>query len=76
VKLAKPGQDRRVDLPTIGLNTVQGAIDAGLAGIAVETGSALFLERDKAIAGANEAGLFLLGIDPADILEAADDDAC
>lgn len=64
VKLAKPGQNKRVDLPTIGQETVEGAIAAGLSGIAVEAGAALFLDREQAIAAADAAGLFVYGIDP------------
>lgn len=63
VKLAKPQQEKRVDLPTIGLATVQGAAGAGLVGIAAEAGRSLFLDRAETIAAADAAGLFLLGID-------------
>lgn len=64
VKLVKPGQDRRADLPTIGLTTVRGAAEAGLAGIAFEAGGTLFAERAAAIAEADARGLFLLGLGP------------
>ncbi len=67
VKLVKPGQDRRADLPTIGLATVQGAAAAGLVGIAFEAGGTLFAERAEAIAEADARGLFLLGLGPDDI---------
>ncbi|TDH36187.1 DUF1009 domain-containing protein [Pseudohoeflea suaedae] len=63
VKMCKPAQDMRADLPSIGPGTVQGAKAAGLAGIAIEVGRALVLERDVAIAAADEAGLFITGID-------------
>lgn len=62
VKLKKPGQDRRLDLPTIGIGTVRNAAAAGLAGVAVEAGNALVIERDKVIAAADAAGLFVVGI--------------
>ena len=65
VKTPKAGQEKRVDLPTIGLKTVELAAEAGLEGIAIAAGAALFLDRDEAIAKADEAGLFLLGIDGA-----------
>jgi len=67
VKLVKPGQDRRTDLPTLGLATVTGAADAGLAGIAYEAGGSLFAERAAAIAEADARGLFLLGLGPDEI---------
>lgn len=59
VKMAKPGQDRRFDLPAIGPRTVEGAARARLAGIALEAGAVLILERAATIAAADEAGLFL-----------------
>jgi DUF1009 family protein len=63
VKLSKPGQDRRVDLPTIGPTTLEGASAAHLQGVAVEAGSTLLLERPRLRALADDAGLFLVGID-------------
>jgi len=64
VKIAKPEQERRTDLPTIGVNTVTGAADAGLAGIAVEAGGSLIVDRDAVVEAANARGLFIVGIDP------------
>lgn len=72
VKLVKPGQDRRVDLPTIGLQTVRGAIAAGLRGIAFAAGATLLADRAAAIDAADTAGLFLLGLDPATTPEGGD----
>ena len=64
VKLPKPGQERRVDLPTIGTSTVERAIAAGLHGIAVEVGGALVVDRENVVARADAAGLFVTGIEP------------
>jgi DUF1009 family protein len=64
VKLAKPGQERRADLPAIGPDTVRGAAAAGLRGIAFEAGGTLIADRAATLAVAEETGLFLLGIDP------------
>jgi len=64
VKMKKPGQDRRLDLPTIGVNTVREAASAGLRGIAVETGGALVLGRDAVTAEADRMGLFVIGVSP------------
>lgn len=61
VKAPKKGQDLRVDLPAIGPETVASAARAGLAGIAVEAGRVLILDRDKVAAQAEKAGLFLFG---------------
>ena len=65
VKLVKPGQDRRADLPTVGPRTVLAASAAGLAGIAFEAGGTLLTDTGQCIAEADRTGLFLLGIDPA-----------
>jgi DUF1009 family protein len=64
VKLVKPGQDRRADLPTIGPQTLRGAAGAGLRGVAFEAGGTILAERDDAVAAADAAGLFLLGLGP------------
>jgi DUF1009 family protein len=66
VKLVKPGQDRRSDLPTIGPRTVAACLAGGLRGIAFEAGGTILVERDATIAAADRAGLFLLGIDPSE----------
>lgn len=64
VKLKKPGQDRRLDLPTIGTTTVREAAAAGLRGIAIEAGGALVLGREAVAAEADRLGLFVIGITP------------
>ena len=64
VKLCKPGQDLRADLPAIGPETLRLAKAAGLAGIAVEAGRSLVLERATLIAEADAGGLFVAGILP------------
>jgi UDP-2,3-diacylglucosamine hydrolase len=61
VKAPKPGQEQRVDLPTIGPETVRRAAEAGLAGIALAAGQVLMAERAATIAAADEHGLFLVG---------------
>jgi DUF1009 family protein len=58
-KTPKPQQERRIDLPTVGLRTIDGAQRAGLAGIAVLGGNALIPRMDEVIAAADAAGLFL-----------------
>lgn len=63
VKLRKPGQERRVDLPTIGAATVAAAAQAGLKGIAVEAGNALIVDRPEVARAADAAGLFVVGIE-------------
>ncbi|MGV4795987.1 LpxI family protein [Rhizobium sp. F40D2] len=63
VKLCKPQQDIRADLPAIGVSTILNAKKAGLGGIAVEAGRSLVLDRAAVIKAADEAGLFVCGID-------------
>jgi DUF1009 family protein len=62
VKTKKPQQERRADLPTIGVTTVHNAKMAGLRGIAVEAGSTLILGLPDVVAVADDAGLFVIGI--------------
>jgi DUF1009 family protein len=68
VKLVKPRQEVLADLPVIGPDTVRGAAAAGLAGIAIEAGSAhagtLVLDRAATVAAAEAAGIFLVAIRP------------
>jgi len=64
VKAAKPGQDRRVDLPAIGPRTIRSAKAAGLAGIAVLAGEVVLIHRRLLKQDADRAGLFLLGVKP------------
>ncbi|MEO5758588.1 MAG: LpxI family protein [Mesorhizobium sp.] len=66
VKCAKPGQELRADLPSIGPQTVESAHAAGLAGIAVEAGRSLILEGPATIARANALGLFIVGLPAAE----------
>lgn len=62
VKLSKPDQEKRADLPTIGTHTVALAKKAGLRGIAVEAGNTLIIEGDDMIKAANLAGIFIVGL--------------
>lgn len=64
VKLCKPGQDVRVDLPSAGLSTVTNALSAGLAGIALEAGRSLLLDQPDVLEFADRNGLFIVGIEP------------
>ena len=63
-KAPKPIQETRVDLPTIGLATVQAVARAGLAGIVGEAGRLLVLDREAVIELADELGVFILGVEP------------
>jgi DUF1009 family protein len=65
-KAPKPDQDRRVDLPTIGPDTVDQAARAGLAGIAWQAGGVIVLDRTEAVRRAQATGLFLWATDTQD----------
>ena len=60
-KAPKPIQERRVDMPTIGVATVMAATRAGLAGIVGEAGALLVIDRAAVIRAADSLGLFVLG---------------
>jgi DUF1009 family protein len=62
IKMKKPGQDRRADLPTVGDRTVERAIEAGLEGLAVHAGHCLLVNREAMVERADHAGLFITGI--------------
>ncbi len=62
VKVSKPSQETRVDLPAIGIETVHAAAAAGLSGIAVEAGGALVIGRDEVVEAADRARLFVIGV--------------
>jgi UDP-2,3-diacylglucosamine hydrolase len=62
VKGPKNGQDLRFDLPTIGPRTVEGAVKAELAGIAVAAGNTIVAEPQAMIETADAAGLFVTGL--------------
>ena len=66
VKRPKPQQERRIDLPTIGVTTVRGVAEAGLAGIAVAAGGALVVDRTAVAALADELGVFVYGFTEAE----------
>jgi DUF1009 family protein len=61
VKVAKPKQDMRFDVPIIGVQTVQIAAAAKVSVIAIEAGRTLLLERDAIIAAADRAQVSIVG---------------
>lgn len=64
VKCAKPDQEKRADMPTIGPDTIKAAHAAGLAGVGVEAGRSLILDYATTVRLADEHGLFVIGLDP------------
>lgn len=67
IKMPKQHQDRRVDLPTIGVQTVHAVKKAGLSGIAVEAGGTNVLDRAATVSAANDSGLFIWAIAPEEV---------
>ncbi len=64
VKMRKPQQDMRIDLPTIGDKTIEAAHACGLQGVALHAGNGLIVNQAEAIRLANKYGLFVMGVDP------------
>ncbi|MGL4488218.1 MAG: LpxI family protein [Rhizobiaceae bacterium] len=62
VKWSKPNQELRVDLPSIGPDTILQAKQAGLAGIVVEAGRSLILDQSEVVRLADANNVFLAGM--------------
>ncbi len=62
VKAPKAGQDMRFDLPTLGPRTIEGAISAGLHGVAITAGRAIVAEPQRVVEVADKAGMFVVGV--------------
>lgn len=62
VKVKKPQQERRADLPTIGVDTVKQAARCGLQGIAIEEGAAFVVRPQEVIKQADKLGVFVVGV--------------
>lgn len=62
VKLRKPNQDLRFDLPAVGGQTIQSMRDVNAGVLAVEAGYSLFFDRESVVRTANEAGIVIVGI--------------
>jgi DUF1009 family protein len=63
VKVAKPNQDMRFDVPTIGVGTIKTMRDAGAKLLAVEAGQTIFLNAHETVALANQYGITLIATD-------------
>jgi hypothetical protein len=64
VKALKPNQDAKTDMPVIGVATVERAAAVGLAGIGLEAGGALIVDKAMVAARADALGLFVIGVTP------------
>jgi DUF1009 family protein len=62
VKVSKPGQDRRFDLPAVGPGTIKIMAEVGATVIAVEARSSLLLDREELLRDADRAGIAVVGV--------------
>lgn len=69
VKLRKPQQDMRVDLPTIGTRTIERARESGLRGVVVHAGNGLIVDEAEVIRLADKYGIFVMGVNPGEELK-------
>ncbi|ABK44360.1 protein of unknown function DUF1009 [Magnetococcus marinus MC-1] len=69
VKVSKPQQDLRLDMPTIGVATIQNLHRAGLRGLAVESGSTLIVDYIGMLAEADRLGIVVVGCDAAQMTD-------
>lgn len=61
IKMSRPQQDMRVDIPTIGLETLKKAYENKIKGIVAEANRMIFLNQEECIKFANEKGIFIVG---------------
>ena len=64
VKMARPQQDMRVDIPTVGINTIKRLVEIKAKGIVGEAGKMIFVEQEESISLADEHNIFIIGIKP------------
>ncbi len=69
VKMSKANQDKRVDLPTAGPETINNAIRSGFQGLALEAKNSLLLDKDHVIKIAEKNSFFVIGVDQSKILQ-------
>jgi hypothetical protein len=62
LKVSKPGQDMRFDVPTVGLNTIKNLRKAGATCLAVEAGKVILLDKAEFLAAADEEGVAVVGV--------------
>jgi hypothetical protein len=61
IKVAKPRQDMRFDVPVIGLATIRAMRTAGATALSIDAGKTLMFEREQLVASANEAEITIVG---------------
>jgi DUF1009 family protein len=69
VKVAKPNQDMRFDVPAVGLKTLKSLMDAKAEAFGFEAGKTIFLDREEVLKQADKAGIAMVGLSPDDVKE-------
>ena len=72
VKVSKPGQDMRFDVPVVGLRTIEVMKRSKATALAVDAGRTLLFDRERLIAAADEAGIAIEALTPLGVKEASD----
>jgi DUF1009 family protein len=62
VKVAKPNQDMRFDVPTVGPDTIKSLHAAGATCLAIEAGKVILLDKDELLHAADNAGITIIGV--------------
>ena len=65
IKLVKPGQDERVDLPAVGLNTIKTLAECGYSALAIEASKTLFFDSEEALRLAESSGIAVIAVSEA-----------
>ncbi|UZP68888.1 UDP-2,3-diacylglucosamine diphosphatase LpxI [Desulfovibrio mangrovi] len=63
IKIVKPGQDERIDLPALGTATIRTLVDGGYSCLAYHAGKTLFFDREEALKLADAHNLSIIGLD-------------
>jgi DUF1009 family protein len=74
VKVAKPQQDMRFDVPTIGLTTIENLHRAGARVLAIEAGKTIVVDQEDVVASANQKGITIVALDPLELGASPSDD--
>ena len=67
-KTAKPAQDKRFDIPSVGTATLTSMIHAGASGIVIEAGRTLLVDRERTLAMADEKGITVVSVSEAELV--------
>ena len=62
IKVSKPAQDMRFDVPVVGLNTIKNLVRTKAAGMAIEAGKTLFIDKQEALKLADRKSLFIVSV--------------